>query len=201
MRQLEKEAESWKNRYLSLKHQALNPHNRRIEKSIKVLLIALLLGNFLLVFTPLYIESYKYIPNSIASVFQFFNISLVKIEAQMLENGDVALLQKYYLFSLINVSILIASISLTIFLIAIEPSSKSPTFLRKYSLYFIVAILFLLSAVLLLNDAGYQTTRFPVYPAIGKGSVFFIRDTFFYYIISWALVEFVIIVKMITKRR
>ncbi len=108
----------------------------------------------------------------------------------MLANGDNILSMKYTIFSLVNFIILITlSVSVII--------SYDGSYIRrvKYDVpknlvLNIVGFAIIMIILIFMNDAGYENKRrILIYPQLGRGEFYFIRDTFLYSGIVKVMIE------------
>ncbi len=188
-----------KERYIALKKNAIDDESAKRLRFLYIVILVLLILNYFLAFTDLYITLFRLVPAGIHNAMISIYANLSEIRSEMLKRGDLELFLSYSIFSTINLALVVFAPVVAIFIVKIRSLIGVPPWMKFYPYYIFLMLVIFLCAVLILNKAGYNNhSRLLVYPSLGQGVFFFLRDTVFYYLIVFSAIELVIAVRLAT---
>jgi len=155
---------------------------------------------YVLALFDFYPHLYELSPTSVRQfAFDLYPV-LKKIDTQMASRGDWTLFQKYFVFSQLNFLVLGLTFVAAFFSFQGKRDRESEFGLGGYFVIVLGFISLVLLVVFANNDAGYGTGgKILVYPKLGLGEFFFIRDSFFIAGSAWIVVDLAFMLRLMMQ--
>ncbi|WP_350335255.1 hypothetical protein [Coralliovum pocilloporae] len=119
-------------------------------------------------------------------------------------NNDLLIFKKFSIF--VSVSYLLAIIFIVISFFKAKLKEKIGNDYPEFDIlnYFIIGSAICLAVFgiyILSNEAGYSNGRFPIYPMIGKGEFFFVRDAFLISCFGMIGIDYMVMARLVIRTR